>query len=119
MCGIAGFISFNKAISHSTKYLETALERLERRGPNNKGTFRDNYCELGHTRLSIIDTSSRANQPMSDSSNRYTIVFNGEIYNYKELKKELEKKSIVFETSSDTEVLLYGLINYGVGFIKN
>tara|TARA_B100001287_G_scaffold162475_1_gene136566 strand:+ start:1180 stop:3045 length:1866 start_codon:yes stop_codon:yes gene_type:complete len=118
MCGIAGFVSFNKAISHSTKYLETALQRLEKRGPNNKGTFRDNYCELGHTRLSIIDTSSRANQPMSDSSNRYTIVFNGEIYNYKELKKELEEKNMIFETSSDTEVLLYGLIYYGVGFIK-
>tara|TARA_B100001287_G_scaffold117586_1_gene98933 strand:- start:12737 stop:14596 length:1860 start_codon:yes stop_codon:yes gene_type:complete len=117
MCGIVGFISFNKPIIHSTNHLNAALKRLSKRGPNAQGIYNDKYCELGHTRLSIIDTTSKANQPMSDSSNRYTIVFNGEIYNYKELKKELEGKSIVFETNSDTEVLLYGLINFGKDFI--
>jgi asparagine synthase (glutamine-hydrolysing) len=92
MCGIAGFISFNEPISHSANHLEKALERLGKRGPDAKGVFRDNNCELGHTRLSIIDTSADANQPMKDPSGRYTLVFNGEIYNYLNLKKELEKK---------------------------
>ena len=117
MCGIVGFISFNEPIIHSDNHLKTALERLSKRGPNAKGIYNDKYCELGHTRLSIIDTTSKANQPISDSSNRYTIVFNGEIYNYKELRIELEKKNIVFQTNSDTEVLLYGLINFGKDFL--
>ena len=94
MCGIAGFISFNQTITHPAIHLEKALERLNKRGPDASGVFRDNNCELGHTRLSIIDTSFAANQPMNDSSGRFVLVFNGEIYNYTKLKKELEKKNI-------------------------
>lgn len=63
---------------------------------------------LGHARLSIIDTSKLANQTFTDVSERYTIVFNGEIYNYKELKEELVAQGVEFITNSDTEVLLYG-----------
>ena len=118
MCGIAGFISLKNTISHSANHLENALERLSRRGPDNKGIYRDKKCELGHTRLSIIDTSENANQPMIDSSNDYALVFNGEIYNYLDLKKELEKNNIQFKTTSDTEVLLYGLIKEGKSFIN-
>lgn len=118
MCGIAGFISFNQTITHPAIHLEKALERLNKRGPDASGVFRDNNCELGHTRLSIIDTSFAANQPMNDSSGRFVLVFNGEIYNYTKLKKELEKKNIKFKTSSDTEVLLYGLIHFGKDYLK-
>ena len=118
MCGIAGFISFNQTITHPAIHLEKSLERLNKRGPDASGIFRDNNCELGHTRLSIIDTSKEANQPMTDSSERYILVFNGEIYNYAELKKELDKKNFKFKTSSDTEVLLHGLIHFGKNYLK-
>jgi asparagine synthase (glutamine-hydrolysing) len=118
MCGIAGFINFKESNSHASNHLEKALQRLAKRGPDANGIHRDNNCELGHTRLSIIDTSSDANQPMKDSTGRYVLIFNGEIYNYLELKKDLELKGSVFKTDSDTEVLLIGLIKYGAKFIQ-
>ena len=72
-------------------YLSSALLKLKKRGPNAQGIFRDQNCELGHTRLSIIDTSSAADQPMSSENGRYTLIFNGEIYNFLSLKEELKK----------------------------
>ncbi len=75
-------------------------------------------AKLGHCRLSIIDLSDKANQPMSAEDGRYTLVFNGEIYNYKELRDELRERSHTFNTHSDTEVLLRGLITYGAKFIE-
>lgn len=90
-----------------------------RRGPDAEAVSKSNTSIFGHTRLSIIDVSERSNQPMSDSSGRYTLVFNGEIYNYKELKADLETKfNTRFITNSDTEVLLYGLTHYGADFIQ-
>ena len=91
MCGIAGFISLNQQIDHNSSNLELALKRMRKRGPDAQGIFRKSKVELGHTRLSIIDTSTDANQPMTDESGRYTLVFNGEIYNFKELKENLKK----------------------------
>ena len=119
MCGITGFISLHGALSHSKDYLSSAPLKLKKRGPNAQGIFRDQNCELGHTRLSIIDTSSAADQPMSSENGRYTLIFNGEIYNFLSLKEELKKKyEINFKTTSDTEVLLYGLINEGKSFLQ-
>jgi asparagine synthase (glutamine-hydrolysing) len=89
---------------------------LEHRGPDAEGVFSSAGICLGHTRLSIIDLSQAANQPMSDPSGRYTLVFNGEIYNYKELRKSLNGYAFVSE--SDTEVLLAGLIHSGTAFLK-
>ncbi|MFL5729503.1 MAG: asparagine synthase (glutamine-hydrolyzing), partial [Cytophagaceae bacterium] len=77
-----------------------------RRGPDGRGTYIEDFVALGHRRLSIIDTSSQGSQPMKDESGRYVIVFNGEIFNYKSLKKELEEKGVVFRSDCDTEVLL-------------
>ena len=113
MCGITGFISLNNNITHSKNHLVDAVKTLHKRGPDNSGIFRSEHCELGHARLSIIDTSSAAHQPMQDPSKRYTIVFNGEIYNFKSLKLELEKKGHCFQTQSDTEVVLHSYIEYG------
>lgn len=110
MCGIVGVISNNKKQLIAIK---SATQSLSKRGPDHQETCAYNNLALGHARLSIIDTSSAANQPFKDLSQRYTLVFNGEIYNHLELRKELEQEGIIFNTSSDTEVLLYLYIKYG------
>ncbi|MCM4154688.1 asparagine synthase (glutamine-hydrolyzing) [Gramella sp. AN32] len=109
MCGIAGIISsFDRK-----ETLKKMLELQRHRGPDNTGDYIDRgYAFLGHNRLSIIDLSDAANQPFSDNSSRYHLTFNGEIYNYKELKAEIGSKYI-FRTNSDTEVLLASFIIYG------
>ncbi|MEP1034884.1 asparagine synthase (glutamine-hydrolyzing) [Ekhidna sp.] len=106
MCGITGFKLFSNR-RDLTESLARATDSLSLRGPDHQATFTDKSVGLGHTRLSIIDTSSKANQPMTDQSGRYTLAFNGEIYNYGDLAKNL---SVNFKSSSDTEVLLYLLI---------
>ena len=108
MCGIAGII--NKGTLNTKKILNNFQNVLSRRGPDAKGSFIDSKngwtIGLAHRRLSIIDLSSSGNQPMSDKDNSIHIVFNGEIYNYKELRKKLEGK-YKFKSTSDTEVILY------------
>ncbi|MGB0881719.1 MAG: asparagine synthase (glutamine-hydrolyzing) [Vicingaceae bacterium] len=109
MCGIAGIISPNK--SELSKITE-ATHTLSKRGPDNQSVEIFDVIALGHARLSIIDTTKGANQPFTDASKRYSLVFNGEIYNYLELKKELLADGISFVSNSDTEVLLYLFIKY-------
>lgn len=113
MCGITGIFAFNMAGKVHMINLSKATHCLRHRGPDAFGTHFDENIGLGHRRLSIIDLSEEANQPMTDKSGRYVLVYNGEIYNYKELKQELEKEGISFSTSSDTEVLLQAFIYYG------
>ena len=109
MCGIAGIIGTDNYQSQINKMLESQAHR----GPDFTGTYFDNgFATLGHNRLSIIDLSSNANQPFKDITQRYTIVFNGEIYNYIELRDCL-KNEYDFRTSSDTEVLLAAFIKHG------
>lgn len=88
-------------------HVTTATIALQKRGPDFHDVYIDEFVGLGHRRLSIIDTSTAGNQPMWDESKRYGIVFNGEIFNYQELKKELEEDGVIFKSSSDTEVLLH------------
>ena len=107
MCGIAGMLAFNDEAKAQLHKISEATYTLRRRGPDDEGLFFHNKCALGHRRLSVIDTSKGAAQPFTDVSNRYTIVFNGEIFNYKQLRKQLETKGIRFVSNSDTEVLLY------------
>lgn len=119
MCGIAGIWSFGGEAAKSETSLRGMVSSLIRRGPDAQGTYNGKSARLGHCRLSIIDLSDKANQPMSDESGRYTLVFNGEIYNYKALRRELANAfSTSFKTESDTEVLLRGLIEYGPKFIE-
>ena len=113
MCGITGLISLNQLDSAAIGRFEKATLKLGHRGPDFTNTVADSNVILGHTRLSIIDLESRSNQPMTDLENKYTIVFNGEIYNFKELKKDSEDKGVIFSTTSDTEVLLSQYILYG------
>ena len=116
MCGIVGFLSFNKEKNQDLLIdLESAIKTLNHRGPDCQLIEQpDDNIGVAHARLSIIDTSEAANQPMSAYDNRYTIVFNGEIYNYQSLKSQLEKdKQEVFKTLSDTEVILRMFHHYG------
>ena len=115
MCGIVGAIG----VEIDPKTINNALDSIKHRGPDNSGYWQD-YASgvwIGHTRLSIIDLSDRSDQPMHDRTGRYVISYNGEIYNYLELRTELEIDGHIFETDSDTEVLLKGLISYGFGFL--
>ncbi len=106
MCGITGILAFNLLGKMNMIHLANATMALAKRGPDFQDMYHDQFAGLGHRRLAIIDTSDSANQPMWDESRRYAIVFNGEIFNYRELKRELEKKGISFQSQSDTEVLL-------------
>lgn len=103
MCGIVGNINF-KNQKNDSLFLLNAVGQLSKRGPDNNSTVKTPNGGLGHARLSIIDTTQGANQPME--IDRYSIVFNGEIYNYKSIKKRLENTGVKFVTNSDTEVLL-------------
>ena len=115
MCGIAGCI-LNKSLDK--KIIRKTLFLMNRRGPDHSDytelKFNDKFIYLLHSRLSIIDLEKRSNQPFCIGS--HTIVFNGEIYNYLELKQKLIKKGYLFKTESDTEVLLTAFIEYGEGF---
>ncbi len=106
MCGITGILAFNEIGRMQLIHLENATRALSRRGPDFHQTYLDNMVGLGHRRLSVIDTSPAAHQPMQDESGRYTIIFNGEIYNYLELKQPLLQAGVKFKSESDTEVLL-------------
>ena len=120
MCGIIGIKLFSKIVDESAiKTVEKSLQNQQHRGPDASGIFHDDRVVLGHNRLSIIDKKERSNQPMTDATNRFQLIFNGEIYNYPELKNDLLKKGVRFHTSSDTEVLLYFLIEYGTSKIKD
>ena len=114
MCGIAGFISSQKVEQTS---LRQALSCLAHRGPDADGLYFSDGVNvgLGHRRLSILDLSDAANQPMTSASGRYVIVFNGEVYNFKEIARELK---ISLRTTSDTEVILEAYAAWGPVFVN-
>ena len=109
MCGITGFLSFNKFFSEQS--LSRITRSLEHRGPDAEGLFYDGTCGLGHRRLSILDLSESANQPMQSADGSCTIVFNGEVYNYREIAAVLR---VPLRTTSDTEVILESFARQGV-----
>lgn len=112
MCGISGI--FNRDYSQvRLDIIEKINNKTEHRGPDNGSVQIFNNVALGHRRLSIIDLSTDANQPMTTENKRYTVVFNGEVYNFREIRKRLESRGIVFQTNSDTEVILYSFQEFG------
>ncbi|MFN8264340.1 MAG: asparagine synthase (glutamine-hydrolyzing) [Chitinophagales bacterium] len=116
MCGIAGAYSFkNKLVEQQC--LQNAATSLNKRGPDNQHFVTIGKASLVHARLSIIDTSVAANQPIYDITQRYAIIFNGEIFNYQSVRDELLQKGVQFKTHSDTEVLLYAYIHFGESFL--
>src|SRR5437016_1995800 len=105
MCGfIASFGNAQQVLASSA--LCRALERMRRRGPDDEGTWHGEGVVLGHRRLAILDLDRRAVQPMQSICGRYVIVVNGEIYNFRTLRHDLESRGVVFRTNSDTEVIL-------------
>ncbi len=113
MCGIAGVV-YNQKSNDGRALLDRMLGCIIHRGPDDHGVWWNQSVTvgLGQRRLSIIDLSLGGHQPRTSADGRYTIVFNGEIYNYRELKSELEAKGYVFDSTSDTEVLLYAYIEW-------
>ena len=113
MCGIAGFIGRG-----DSETLSSMVQTLKHRGPDDTGIWHKDKVGFAHARLSVIDLSPAGHQPMHSNSGDVTVVFNGEIYNYLELKKELEAKGYTFKSKSDTEVLIELYIEYGTEAFK-
>lgn len=109
MCGICGFAG---KVENSREVLKTMMDKIAHRGPDDEGMYVDNDVAIGHRRLSIIDLNHGA-QPMYNETGDIAIVFNGEIYNYKEIKKDLIEKGHSFANDSDTECLIHGYEEYG------
>lgn len=113
MCGIAGIVNFDSK-KLNPDILISIKNSLEHRGPDTSSILNINdSTSFIHTRLAIIDLDSRSDQPMTSHNGRYNIVFNGEIYNFKELRSDLENKGVSFQTNGDTEVLLELFAHYG------
>jgi asparagine synthase (glutamine-hydrolysing) len=118
MCGIAGYYSLSQTLEPSL--LKTMTNAIQHRGPDSDGFFNDRTAGLGHRRLSIIDLREVANQPMFSHNDRYVMVFNGEVYNFKELSSQVRVKndSFYYKTNSDTEVVIEAFNKWGVDFVN-
>ena len=113
MCGITGFINFNGEPA-SPSILKRMTDSIAHRGPDGEGQWIDGNVGIGHRRLAIIDLSSAGHQPMISADHRYVLSYNGEIYNYRELRTDLEAEGILFRSNTDTEVVLYALAYWGI-----
>lgn len=118
MCGIAGYINKSGKDKTSRQLVKKMTDQMIHRGPDAEGQWIDERVALGHRRLSIIDLDVKSNQPMISHDGKYIIIFNGEIYNYIELRKELSAKGAVFKTNGDTEVIIEAYREYGVDCFK-
>lgn len=119
MCGIVGFCNLKQDISHSKDTLIHMNQTLAKRGPDEDGYFLESHIALGHKRLIVIDPEG-GKQPMTYTyhENTYTIVYNGQIYNTEELKKELMEAGFEINSHSDTEILLKSFIHYGYDVVE-
>lgn len=117
MCGIAGYLNLSEGPAPEKQDLEKMIRMLRHRGPDDFGYYTDNQVGLAHARLSIIDLSG-GHQPMSDVEQDIWIVFNGEIFNYIELRADLVKAGVQFRSNSDTEVIIHLYKVYGIDFVK-
>ena len=111
MCGISGIVK-RKGQQIDVAHLHMISSLMSHRGPDSQGFWNEENIGLSHNRLSLLDLSENANQPFQNE--RYKLIFNGEIYNWKNLRSELSEQNITFFTSSDTEVLFHGLIHWGI-----
>jgi asparagine synthase (glutamine-hydrolysing) len=114
MCGFSGFLTINKSLSKSNDILNSMLNQIVHRGPDDSGLWSDNTISMGHRRLAIHDLSPLGKQPMHSSSDQFAIVFNGEIYNYETIRSSLKLKGFTFKSDSDTEVLLSAIEYWGI-----
>jgi len=126
MCGIAGIISSNVAKNKALAALQRMNNAIAHRGPDAEGIWSDEYAYLGHRRLSIIDLSDSGTQPLHSYDNRYVIIYNGELYNYKELRLQLQRaiqgtqeQPYFFKTQTDTEVVLAAYMRWGADCLQH
>lgn len=119
MCGITGWIDWNRDLTKQSESLEKMTDTLAPRGPDASGTWISAHCALGHRRLSVIDPENGA-QPMirHTGDDKYVVVYNGELYNAPELRKELESRGRIFTTNCDTEVLLVAFMEWGKSCVE-
>lgn len=118
MCGIAGILNLDKS-PVSPVHLQNMTDSIAHRGPDGEGQWIDGAIGLGHRRLAIIDLSPAGRQPMLSADGRYSLTFNGEIYNFKELQAELRAKGYQFQSKTDSEVVLYAFAEWGTeAFIR-
>ena len=115
MCGIVGFTN---NIDDSNRVIGEMMDRIRHRGPDAEGKYIDEDIALGHRRLSIIDISASGDQPIFNEDGSKVIVFNGEIYNYREIREKLLSAGHVFKTNTDTEVLIHGYEEYGTNLLN-
>lgn len=116
MCGIGGLVNFDYSKKEWESNLKNFCKQLHHRGPDAKGFFFDQENQIGlyQTRLSILDLNKRSDQPFFSKTKKQILIFNGEIYNYLKVKKDLKKNNIIFKTNSDTEVLFEAINFYGI-----
>ena len=114
MCGINGFTLSASHAEADVEVLQQMNQALEHRGPDDARTVIHGRCAMGVQRLAIVDVDN-GRQPMQTSDGRFTTVFNGELYDYKHMRSELERAGVTFQTQSDTEVLLKSYTEYGIG----
>ena len=112
MCGITGFNWSDMRL------IKNMTNTMSNRGPDDSGHYVDDYISIGHRRLSILDLSCAGHQPMFDKNKEIVIVYNGEIYNYIEIKQELKKKGYTFKSKTDTEMILNAYKEWGPLCIK-
>lgn len=117
MCGITGILTISEEATRYLGAVKLATAALHHRGPDTYGSFAGQNALLGHTRLSIIDVSHASDQPFYSIDGRYVIVYNGEIFNFKEIRQYLLNKGVIFQTGGDTEVLLQSYIFEGENFL--
>lgn len=115
MCGFTGIISKKE---YNDDSIRSMLDSIRHRGPDNLSFYENENLHLGFARLQIIDLDPRSNQPMIDEETGAVIVFNGEVYNYKELRQNLQGNGVKFKTTSDTEVILKGYLKYGKSILS-
>ena len=112
MCGITGLININNE-PVSPVVLKKMTDSISHRGPDGEGHWIEDNVGIGHRRLAIIDLSPAGHQPMINAGNRYLLSYNGEVYNFRELRSELEAKGYSFRSKTDSEVVLNALVEWG------
>ncbi len=118
MCGISGVFSFQDNAGQYIASTTLAIAQLNKRGPDNSGEYNDEHVSFGHTRLSVIDPSPSGNQPFISDDGNTIVIFNGEFYNHKSFRKELQQDGYQFRSNSDTEVILHLYRKCGLNVIK-
>ena len=118
MCGIVGKVSYKGIMQKDIDDIKNMSSAIIHRGPDSEGFYFDENVAVGHRRLSILDLSAAANQPMSDDENTLVLIFNGEIYNHLEIREKLKSKYNFKTDHSDTETILYAYKEWGLECIK-